>query len=160
LSLEIDLQIALEHGLFSLAGILYVSSSPCNEDKFRRVLGRVRKDADIAAHYARRYLESGGPVPPRSIFEEIEALLIERETAETSSWTGKLSTAPASYPPIFPKALTTLFCREVLGPSPVRDQAAPPGSTQDLARALRLVIQGLYLFRKITQLKYFLRCEP
>jgi hypothetical protein len=143
LSIEIDLHIALEHGLMSIAGILHVSSSPCSDANFRRLLARIRRDADIAAHYARRYLENGGPVPRRSFFEEVEAILDEERSIATSaagaerrqilSWAARFRVAPAPmwYEPPPPKALAT------------------SGSTQDLAGALRLVIQGVHMFCRV-----------
>lgn len=157
MSLEIDLQIAFEHGLMSLAGILYVSSSPCSEDDVRRVLARVRRDADIAAHYARRYLESGGPVPRRSFFEELEALLKEKGAVEASAaGAERWRTSPRPGPRVLPSSSAG---RYLTAPAQVWYQSlfpkptAPSGSTQELAGALRLVIQGLHMFRRERELR-------
>ena len=159
MSLEIDLHIAIEHGLMSIAGILHVSSSPCSEDDFRRVLARVRRYADIAAHYARRYLESGGPVPPRSFFQELEAILREeRATSAAGAERWRRPASPRPGPNVLPFSRAEWLRTE---PAPVSYQStspkalAAPGSTQDLAGALRLVIQGLHMFRRARELRSF-----
>jgi hypothetical protein len=168
LSQDIDLQIAFEHGLMALAGILYVSSSPCGEDDFRRLLARVRRDADIAAHYARRYLESGGPMPQRSLFEEL-ALLQEERAAEASAGGAECRREPATPRPgpevlPFSKAgrLGTASASSYQAP-PVPYQYLPPKalapsrSIQELSGALRLVIQGLQMFRQERESSYLRR---
>jgi hypothetical protein len=155
LSQEIDLHIAFERGIMCLAAIHHLSSSsPCAEDQFRRVLGRVRRDADIAAHYARRYLESGGSMPQRSFFEECELLLRESEEARADS--GAISELTTEEKTTQPRSGQKLLAYHdakrhdrlpaVVPPeSPLSNQSLE--TEEELAEAVLLVTQGLKMFR-------------
>lgn len=157
MSQEIDLHIAFERGIMCLAAIHHLSSSsPCAEDQFRRVLGRVRRDADIAAHYARRYLESGGSMPRRSFFEECELLLRENGAVEARADSGAISESTTEEKATQPRSGQKLLASHdankhdrlaavVPSESPMSNQSLE--TEEELAEAVLLVTEGLKMFR-------------
>ena len=140
MSEEVDLFIAIEHGLLVLAGIRYVSASPCSEEVFRRVQARLRRDADIAAHYARRYLESGAPVPRKSFFEVLDDIFQERGAGEASG-AGAEHIIKLGMPGPGPRELP--FHKEGRFHAA---SAAAQGSIRELTGALGLFTLGLQMF--------------